>query len=244
MTNDATHQLTAPDEHPILFHGRSVRGILDGRKTQTRRLMKPQPEPVPDNATSAGTPEGYWWSCHLAHGKGTMLHLDEDEGAVLANSPYGRPGDHLWVRENHAYRAHHTPYEHGTLYMEVEYQADGEVIRPEVPTDYDGSLSLTDDGTWRPNIHMPRWACRLLLTVEDIRVERLQAITPKDALAEGVRKEALEHAPSDPAYRHQDWVDAFADLWDETHSHQVDEYGWDQDPWVWVVEFSRSEARP
>jgi hypothetical protein len=151
-----------------------------------------------------------------------------------ARCPYGAPGDRLWVRETFAH---------------VYYGTDGETgVCDEVadmPTKYDGrgccqinyksdikwgALDYEERGfKWRPSIHMPRWASRILLEVKSVRVERVRDITDADSLAEGIR-------PSDVAARgYQDARVAFMVLWNSINKKRG--YGWDKNPWVWVVEF-------
>lgn len=144
-------------ERPILFQAAMVRAILDGRKTQTRRLVKPQPRHVHD-----GVPYG------------AADPFGMGKGGTPIPCPYGQPGDQLWVRESHWWFKdepdHETGYYPPTLTVEdVQFRADG------------------DDGrkVWRPSIHMPRWASRITLEVTGVRVERLQDISEPDAQAEG-----------------------------------------------------------
>lgn len=128
--------------------------------------------------------------------------------------PFGKPGDRLWVRETWANGTTRAMYRAGC----------NESYTP-------------PDGQWRPSIHMPRWACRLLLEVTDVRVERLQAITYEQAVAEGVhRDQRMWYATYEGGQAFQYPEQAFAQLWRQTGGD------WDANPWVWVVEFKRVEV--
>ena len=174
-------------ERPILFSGPMVQAILAGRKTQTRRIVKPQSAVLTDQ---------------MARGFG--VRPPAVENAAVIPCPYGQVGDRLWVRE--AWALHP---ETGNLL----YKAD------------DGAPS---DTRWRPSIHMPRKHSRILLEMTSIKVERLQAISREDALAEGT--------DSDPAAA--DPIGSFAKYWDYINGVE----SWETNPWVWVVGFRKVEA--
>lgn len=139
--------------------------------------------------------------------------------------PYGIPGDRLWVREAWARTRVHGAEWH------VYRAADNR-------TDY--------GGPWKPGIHMPRAACRLKLEVTDMRCERLQGITYEDALAEGaadyrplIESECQDGETPDQCARRLEWPQrSYRQLWDSLNAKRG--YGWDKDPWVWVVEFKRA----
>jgi hypothetical protein len=150
-------------ERPIIMSAESVRAILAGRKTQTRRVVKPQPELLP----------GYWRGLHYA----SEEHFRK--GATI-EGPY-QSGERLWVRESACYLLDGD----GDRYDVCTYHADDDAPHP---GDFD--FSPRDHGPsghtgWRPSIHMPRWASRLTLEITDVRVERLQAIGGEDVVAEG-----------------------------------------------------------
>lgn len=162
--------------HPILFSGPMVRAILDGRKTQTRRPINPQPEAESGGWRWAGRRGVARWSgdnppaaCALHHG-------------LLPECPYGEAGNTLWVKERFALgRAvdDKSPAELSrSLAACVWYEAD-------VAED-SNEESWANRGRWRASIHMPRWASRLSLAIESVRVERLFAISQSDAQSEGV----------------------------------------------------------
>lgn len=210
-------------EHPILFSGPMVRAILLGQKTVTRRIVTPQP-------SAGGRPAGPgpWWS------------WEHDAGAHCTESrrcPYGATGDRLWVRETwnvgkwvsgDGYRVWFEPTPTIPKVrppdVEIEYASD------------DSIPAMADDPPiFRPNIHMPRWASRITLTVESVRAERLHAIDEADAVAEGV--ESYHHG----GYDHE--IDAtqpartnFRRLWDGINGKRAP---WASNPWVWRVQFRR-----
>lgn len=195
-------------EHPILFSGAMVSALLAGTKTQTRREVKPQfaPEAVP--AEMCATNE----QGHQVSGHSGMWWDDEASNADEAvRCPYGQPGDRLWVRETfaHIYRDNAKPDERRD--EDVAYKAD----HP--------GLDEHAYGSWKPSIHMPRWACRIVLEIVSVRVERLQDISDADAVAEGT----AQH-PDGPWH-------AFRSLWSLINGAD----SWDANPWVWVVEFKR-----
>lgn len=152
-------------ERPILMSAPMVRALLAGTKTQTRRVVKPQPSIL---------------SGDLLCWKDDALTDDE----MAARCPYGRPGDRLWVRETHSIGpGPGVPLQPGesagTLrWPHVTYLADGAIERRD--TRWKGAFGVT-----RPSIHMPRWASRITLRITDVQVERLQDISEKDAVAEG-----------------------------------------------------------
>ncbi len=211
-------------ERPILFSAEMVRAILDCRKTQTRRIIKPQP---PAEAESV---------CRQLHSQ----EAPEFDGAWTwwAGKPqkpitrplfcrYGQPGDQLWVRET--WGAVWPADEPVPLRQcEIEYRADlppGCTDRPgEWPADEGNGPEVPK---WRPSIHMPRWASRITLEVKGVRVERLQDISCADAEAEGAGFEAgLTGGQA---------REAFSLLWNKINGPGA----WDANPWVWVISFER-----
>lgn len=180
-------------ERGIPFKAEMVRAILAGRKTMTRRLYKPRAQ---DNIDD---PLGPLWSLP---------------------SPYGVPGDRLWVRE--AFIVGHEDGHGGwsVLCPSGHTERDGRVF-------YRATFDEPDPNEhgampWRPSIHMPRWTSRLLLEVTDVRVERLQDISAADCEAEG------GFSPV-----------SFADAWEAINGKRAP---WASNPWVWVISFSRVEA--
>jgi hypothetical protein len=224
-------------ERPILFNSEMVRAILDGRKTQTRRAVKaPLPEYFSEKSVidwgdhtalirkrnklvEEYRPGFYWYDPTAVHGAWS--------GPIKC--PYEK-GDRLWVRETWA----------------VEPSQDDKRAKPpsnhvhgEELCFYKATLeSWQRRGKWRPSIHMPRWASRITLEVTDVRVERLQDISEEDANAEGVKvlQTRVVVPFSNPVERielnHRNY---FATLWDDINYKRG--FGWDKNPWVWVVEF-------
>lgn len=219
-------------ERPILFNGAMVRAIQAGQKTVTRRAIKHQPDvPVTDAIARREYPHGpatvdWYWRPKHGHLNGMPSHGWDFK------CPFGQVGDRLWVRETwfcDHFEVMSRPYrkpadldlaaarEDGTLV----YAADG-------LTPYEA-----EQPTWRPSIHMPRWASRILLEVTAVRVERLQAISRADIRAEGLVCPP-ELASDDVSPNYRDWFPAaFRALWESTGGD------WAGNPWVWVVEFQR-----
>lgn len=197
-------------EYPIIFNSEMVKAILDGRKTQTRRVIKPQIE--------------QWKDCYAYQVKKDnnvgypLVMRFNDLEEMNKYCPYGKVGDRLWVREGF-----------GLL---------GRALSDGKPPDNEMSVicyRATDKNVvkhcikWRPSIHMPRWASRITLEITDVRVERLQEITAKDCVTEGCSR-TIE---SNPHYHPRD---RFKDLWNSIHKKQ---YRWEDNPWVWVITFRR-----
>lgn len=220
---------TAVKEHPILFSGEMVRAILDGRKTQTRRVVKRKGWLVCGAAA-----EPYHAITQRRSGKGYAAVRTE-----CYPCPYGQPGDRLWVRETWAETVNidcHPDWP-GRPHTNSEVDEDG-LVSSCVIYRADGGWNWlndigyeTDRSSWRPSIHMPRWASRITLEVTDVRVERVQDISEADVQVEGTPNEQGIGAP--------DQFD-FQQLWDSINAKRG--YGWDANPWVWVVEFEQVEA--
>ena len=192
-------------ERPIIFSGPMVRAILEGRKTMTRRVVKPQPVFLKD-----ASPPRWGWSYKSGH----ISWVDRFFPVGMnEHSPYGIHGDRLWVRETFTYT-------HAGL--GVLYRADC------VGTAADALKRLGT--TWTPSIHMPRAVSRITLEISGIRVERLGEIPEEDAVAEGVIYGLGK--------RRHTARSAFMDLWDSINGKHPG-CAWDDNPWVWVVEFQR-----
>ena len=209
-------------ERPILFSAPMVRAILAGTKTQTRRIVKPQP------------PFGCRYIINGALSHALCQSIDRPEVWVPPTPrsvdhrlacPYGAPGDRLWVKETwRTYRSldHCKPTRIRPM-PALQFLADNgaNVARPDVE----------EWGRTRVSIHMPRWASRLMLGITDVRVERLPAISDADALAEGVTCDVggnwanVGYTPRE-AYRY---------LWEKIHGPG----SWAAAPWVWVISFRR-----
>lgn len=226
-------------EKPILFSAPMVRAILDGTKTQTRRVFKYAGMPTdeqPQHICQAG--DGGWVAWFGDDKSGfdwaafTKKAYPGKEGIAC---PYGQPGDRLWVRETWA----------GWLagdFPNINYRAGGgEPNGLNPPSEgYDPTHACWTDWKWRPSIFMPRWASRILLEIVAVRVERLQAISEADAEAEGI--ECVGEMLGLPGWKDYTCgsmlvsaVNSYCTLWDSINGPD----SWDTNPWVWVVEFQR-----
>lgn len=223
-----------PDERPILFSAPMVRAILDGRKTQTRRVAKlRRPAIAVEGPDDDGDGVGVWL-------------VDFDASAPMPDHdhvycPYGQRGDRLWVRETFG-----TVHGNG---VRAVYAADG------IPTE-----TLTGERIegmkWQPSIFMPRSISRITLEITSVRIERLTAITPEDAEAEGLAmltkdggrlwKYGIPDADGLPGEDDDGWpwhlwrispVDAYEALWDSLNAKRG--FGWTVNPLVWVIEFRK-----
>lgn len=200
-------------ERPILFSGPMVRAILEGRKTQTRRIIK-------DASGSFWDHEA--WRPQVVNGAITgWISMDSmtdgsffGPGSPQRTCPYGQPGDKLWVRESWCIRQ--------TLTQAAYYRS----------TEPDASAK------WKPSIHMPRWASRITLEVVSAHVERLQDISEEDAKAEGIylfSHHGLFTADPSQLGGGRTAVEGYAYLWNEINGPG----SWEANPWVWVIEFKR-----
>lgn len=189
-------------ERPILFSGPMVRANLEGRKTQTRRVLK-------------GAPMRLWAASGWEIEDGDCMWCDAygDYHSLTQICPYGRIGDRLWVRETWAHRR--WMIGDASPNPTTIYRADSD--------------DLNGCDRWRPSVHMPRWASRITLEVVSVRVERLHGISEEDAVAEGV-----EMLPVGRDIGKQAAL-SFAVLWQSINGLG----SWDDNPWVWVVEFKR-----
>jgi hypothetical protein len=206
-------------ERPILFSDEMIRAILDGRKTQTRRVMRPQPAYNND-----------WWEYN-----GQSFLNDSDLYEYLFHEVYGTKGspygsvynddtsDSLWVRETWQAQNHNGQWWHEVSKNERGLHNWGVIDKATPDPD------LSTPPKWIPCIFMPRWASRITLKLTDIRIEQVQDISESDAKAEGVN--------SLPDYVQGIWnaTDRFMMLWDKINAKRG--YSWQSNPWVWVVEF-------
>lgn len=261
-------------ERPILFSDPMVRAILAGQKTQTRRLITPQPRRPASGAHGADDPDLWLWRPFRARATHTNIRrtvveerasgrvVSDETGHVsleqmlLPHSPYGKPGDRLWVHETHAQfmvgEGEDSPVPQCVAYRAscegdcLDYvNGRGEVL----------GIRVT---RWTPSIFMPRWASRLTLEVTGVRVERLQDISEDDAQAEGIQSELVCPGGFDPDNFHPPGAtgyvsgrhpfpkgsiyptagEAFREGWDAINGKRAT---WESNPWVWVVSFQRVE---
>lgn len=212
-------------EKPILFSGPMVRAILEGRKTVTRRIVKPQPSEHMD---------GFSGVSHNVRGPLWRSGLPGNE-----RCPYGKPGTWLWVRETFCAVDDSTFDVNGKPW--VDYRATPRESA-EQPAGWHHAPDDPEALKWKPSIHMPRWASRIDLEISGVRVERLQDITEEDAKAEGAEPwkfNALQSMTSGEMGADCPYRGGFACLWDEINE---DRATWHSNPWVWRVEFRKLEA--
>lgn len=228
----------------MLFNGAMVRALLDGSKTQTRRAIKlPHMNPL-----------GVWQACTIGGHDGGRTIAGESvplQGVIwhtrtgeVISSPYGQPGDRLWVRETFA----------AILPQDPAYNG-GEPIAYDYAATYQHGDRLGDSigikKRWTPSIHMPRRASRILLEIVSVRVERLNDISKEDAIAEGIDRVGNNYG-NGPAYcdyraRNQEdtaeWfnspIDSYRTLWESINSAESWAASWAATPWVWVISFKR-----
>ncbi|HBW3459119.1 TPA: hypothetical protein MEY84_003586 [Klebsiella pneumoniae] len=232
-------------ERGMIFNADMVRAILDGRKTQTRRIVK---------GTDGAVKFCKEWDIN---GEEIFVVLGEKDhtgmnpvlGAI--SCPFGAVGDRIWVREAYRFPASLddvSPTGVGEMAVATGYR------KPWAPTFYEftGTFSdgwkgfetppkVSDAGKLRPSIHMPRWASRILLEITDVRVERLNAINEHDAQAEGVarlRGGFWKHYQPGWTQHQLSARGSFVTLWKSIYGEE----SWNSSPWVWVIEFKRVEG--
>lgn len=213
-------------EHPILFSTAMVQALLAGRKTQTRRIMKPQPE-----IYEVDGKEMFRWNTKKVFSQGEVSRIND---LFSLTAPYGQVGDILWVRET------------------AQLVGDGEDSYWTHRASEDGRLwEGTEGWTWRPSIHMPKAACRIWLEITDIRVERVGEISEEDAVAEGIQElfsslntdPEVEWAYGEKMYKNYMWPEdpqglfdpklSFESLWESINGPE----SWEANPFVWALTF-------
>lgn len=196
-------------ERPILFNDEMVRVILEGRKTQTRRAIKPQPYLDANN-------NACWNGHNFGQSADGVPHIQQLSSQLPSTKtkrvycPFGQVGDRLWVRECFGLLG---DKEKHVLHYRATHWRDGKNMG------------------WTPSIHMPRWASRITLEITNVRVERLQDISEADAEAEGWLKRP--EVSNDQQVHHDAGHDWFSDLWVSINGLE----SWAANPWVWVIEF-------
>lgn len=232
-------------ERPILFSAPMVRALLENRKTQTRRVLK---NPHYMGCLTGDCPHERQTDCNAAIEQ-WVKHGCVIEGDMprKVNSieplpcPYGQPGDGLWVKETF------TRLTVPRNFVGAEHLRLGPANRRDQWVAwYDGTpdprTGWVAEEKRIPSIFMPRWASRITLEITKVRVERVQEISEADATAEGWLKRAeVSCVPEVHADASRDW---YGDLWDLINAKREDgAYAWKKNPWVWVLEFRRVEAR-
>lgn len=248
-------------EKPILFSAPMVRAIIEGRKTQTRRICKPAMNEVGEWADAVypdGSGKGWiaWWGKGPFSAEDTARRYPGNEGF---RAPYW-PGLMLWVRETWGVGCRPDPRYGGIDGLEfradADWLGDERDVLPLYPfKEYGGGFDPPDDfesdayagNGWRPSIFMPRWASRITLEVVSVRAERVQEIgrdgrKAHDVLAEGITPKQIEHWAK---WLHPDDAPAhtFGELWNSINGKKPG-LSWAANPWVWVYEFKVLEAKP
>lgn len=210
-------------ERPILFSGPMVRALLDGSKTQTRRVCKP----AANLSAVVEVPDP------LEHGQVyNGSHFGDEDGEVQFACPYGGRGDRLWVREAFDFLPSGGPDQPQAC--EIVYWATGSTEPRSTPHDY--NPMIYGHQKVRPSIHMPRWASRITLEITSVRVERLQDISEADCVAEGCGALPsaigcpMTSAPGETIPRAM-----FRALWESINGPDSGT----ANPWVWAIEFRR-----
>lgn len=220
---------------PILFNTEMVRAILDGRKTCTRRICKDANEcTVPDMEFYNADRRTY-----AVHNFADKEHAEQL--SIAERTCPICPGDILYVRETWQYLYELDGNEQVIEDTGKYYYAATDTIPFDAYVDENG---VTHDHTpWHPSIHMPKEAARIWLKVTDVRVERLQEITENGAKAEGaIDNRGFIHSPENEYDRIHTAREHFIKIWNSTIKKSgLDRYGWDANPWVWVIEFERCE---
>lgn len=199
-------------ERPILFSAPMVRALLDGRKTQTRRVIKPQPPNYIDELHGNEFSKRAPYKCYDSETNHEIGFGFQDDDDTFYRCPYGTAGDRLWVRE----AFHKIPGNTGACVYRASCENGSE-----------------RNYKFKPSIHMPRWASRITLEITGVRVERVQDISDHDAFAEGVANQRQ---------RESTWYEGkasgmFKELWQSINGPD----SWALNPWVWCVEFKNVE---
>lgn len=218
---------------PMLFNTEMVRSILDGRKTCTRRVVKPH---NPQRAKLDDYRQGYGlWFSETTDGTADKWYIKDysfspcwisDRNYIKLCAPY-HPGDILYVRETFDELPVKPDGSSSGRTTHLYYKADGD----KRPNGWQGN--------WHPSIHMPKEAARIFLRVTDVRVERLQEITITGLIQEGLIPNGYLSQYS-VMTESEEWFKKWMALWDSTIKPADREcYGWEASPWVWVIEFKR-----
>ncbi len=221
-------------DRPTLFSAPMVRALLAGTKTQTRRVVKPQPIPATTEVGTFHHPDDddgrgprYWSGGPDPENPG-YSYIQPDWAIPC---PYGQPGNRLWVRENFR-----------PIYPQDLTYNNGQPIEYDYAATYKHGDRLGDflgiKPKWKPSIHMPRAASRITLEITGVRVERLQDITADDSMAEGIVRLPDGGYAADTDGRHYHAASAwysYGSLWEAINGPG----SWEANPWVWVVEFKR-----
>ena len=216
-------------ERPILFSAPMVRAILEGRKTQTRRICKNLEWVETNGAVYLGKPVPDYWRYYDKTGS-MEFDFQNDMGLLLKQCPYGEPGDGLWVKETWR-----TAVQWDALAPSALPIADD--VLAGVHIDYLADGKKTQHGKTRVSIHMPKWASRIFLEITGVRCERLNDIGEEDCYSEGIERLKLPDLLSAIA-RRASAIARYRALWESINGPG----SWAENPWVWVIEFSVDSA--
>lgn len=216
----------------VILRADEVRAVRDGRQTQIRRVIQRQPQyHCTVQVCYSPEPEGGdkviydGWPCSLRASRGRNLRAFGALVPIRQPCPYGRPGERLWAKET---------WWPTTIVSSTD---------PTKPSGSRGAAYRERDGTylgpmkWRPARSMPRWAARITLEVTDVRVQRVQDISPQEAVAEGMELCGLHPYVRPGMISEQYWIKTFSDYWDSINAKRG--YGWDANPWVWAITFRK-----
>jgi hypothetical protein len=237
-------------ERPIEFTGEMIRALLDNRKSQTRRVMRVQPHDdsckistLMESTGSSREIGKHRWLKMLSNDE---VDLDDHAGKYFA-CPYGYAGDRLWVKEPWFNNKEYTENMHALLkrwpYGDVQLPVKSEYPDIMYKADYPEGMLCK----WKTARYMPRFLSRILLEITDIRVQRLQAISEDDAIAEGAKKFPSGYVFENTGYDkaklcHTSPATAFNIMWDEMIYKNNDQKCWEANPWVWAISFKRLEC--
>jgi hypothetical protein len=224
-------------DRSLIFSADSVRAILDGRKTQTRRVITPQPAHVQRHEWRGrvlydAEHRLWWWKEHSFE---NLIDFTDERRRLARLSPFGSPGDHLWVRE--VWMPVDLSYRAPASYA-VKRDRAGKKHAVIYRADSDAHVD------WNSPIHMPRWASRITLEIVGVRVERVQDITPEDCQQEGVTVprcdcECCSHSSKVCTADQSAYLEAFRELWDSINGKK---HPWASNPFVWVISFRKLNA--
>jgi hypothetical protein len=232
-----------PAARPILFSAPMIRALLDGRKTQTRRILKQAHDTAgKDTAWAVCPAKESGWIAWFGQPRKAVEQFTKEAYGHGFPCPYGHPGDLLWVRESFGY---YCSFMGDVLpNAPILYRADQDSCG-QYPVVLPGEKDITlvnDREPWKPSIHMPRLVSRLTLEITDVRVERLQDISEADAMAEGIdiplpdKYGCPYRSPKHSDGKHRIGDNAYTmyrDLWNDIHGKDA----WQQNPWIWALTF-------
>jgi len=214
-------------ERPILFSGEMIRAIIEGRKTQTRRVIK-----LRDFRPCYNVPGSDWYF----RSKNGIWSDVSTSRLIERYCPYGKPGDRLWVRETWQALVPTSILPIPNKFMKTQPMVSVMAYKATERLRFERSGGELFEGPWRPSIFMPRWASRILLEKTDTRVERLTDISKEDAKKKGAIPNTKYQSNFVPG---QEYRFAFRDTWETINGSG----SWMINPWVWVIEFKVLEVR-